>query len=341
MMSGTHSSLTKNLVGLPVSVQLSKPQGPGVDNKTCAGLWGKEGTLCNLTLLIDFDQKRTQQVQNSVTSYNLLIDNLSHIAKMAKKLTALKASTKSTFDDLVTSDFSSISKENADTCMKQLIKSRSSSLCYRCSQAYDRYQLSIVREQKFIVPEDFCSKMMTACEPHLEDLATLGKLYFEKPSTMGELSKVYQIQLQTMATHQQILQLALFSGLLIEWKSANVDLKASLSNKVCSMAIGLEKAPLLSSFSRLLGKPTSELLAKIEQEYDQTAVSRRLGPSDILSLHRSLVETDSEHFQLPGDVAVLKATDNMFTSFDGVQGSPLSVENTGNAKAMNMSVCFP
>ena len=108
------------------------------------------------------------------------------------------------------------------------------------------------------------------------------------------------------------------------------------------MTVSLSKEALLIAYVHQLSDVLDRLLHNLNQIGSTIKTnSRSLGKFGIFSMHRSLGETSKDFAQTGGDVAVLRPTDNMFTSFDGIQGSPLSVENTGNAKAMNMSVCFP
>ena len=339
------SNGTKTLLpGIPIDAILSTPEGPGIDKTTCQGLWGQKGFLCDKPKLIDFDQKAKKQLFSTLTLYRGLLDNLAKINVLAKSQSSLKAENKEILAKLTSDGHQASAKANADECFAFYAAARSSSLCSRCALDQADHLVKIGGENKFAVSENFCSRMMAECEPHLSDLADISGLFKPKTGPISELSKLVNVShMPKLMTADKKLQFKEILSALSSWKEATSDAsKTNLSDRICAMTVSLSKEALLIAYVHQLSDVLDRLLHNLNQIGSTIkTISRSLGQFGIFSMYRSLGETCADFAQTGGDVAVLRPTDNMFTSFDGIQGSPLAVENTGNAKAMNMSVCFP
>ena len=233
-------------------------------------------------------------------------------------------------------------------CWKRIQKARNATLCYVCSKDNPRYFFA----GKAIVSQDDCNSILGSCLRFFSlsvKVIAAAKRFTEelRPCTREtpdcDQPKRDSFKAYVERTNDGLLK-ANIPGLITDY-SAQVRLlsKQAVGNQICARIIRLHQQPLfinldvmLSIINYEVGKLTgSATPADIPgpEVYAALAGSVQKGK-------RRILDGEGEFNPFMGDVSILQQQDNLFVSFDGVQGSSQGVGSTAYTP-MNLSTWFP
>ena len=339
-----------------------KPEPPGKDRDTCQGLWFKEGYVCNKDRVMTWSQFDRNMLLSANSEFGKNLENMKQLAEnlldqggnglnlKPEELALLRYYTESNLDT---------QKEEGKKCISSLIQVRNSALCSICSGKNYRY---FTQDKKGLLDFDSCMAFINTCDAHFTDVARL----FEAELLAIKIDKL-------LNPHKTIFEHALEKGFTVfvqiltkvagmltkrihlrkEQQSQEMKDKASVD--ICQHLISIVHPPLLTVTLRLMNanlvllrgmvvaaKAAAKFKEGIKQNVQnvQNAVKKILTPGNWRKLE--LMNTKFE--DLPAfdkaDIVVMRPTDNMFTSFEGAQGTGTYRDNECK-KALNISLRFP
>ena len=325
--------------------KLEAPQPADIDHVTCQGLWGKEGFVCDKSIVKLYDDSDKIYFETGIQVFGQLVDLMSNAATfiLTKPITGLsfnetekailtKFANKATLDQ---------KKASGRACMSKLAGIRNSALCTICSA---KNVLSFNNDVKGLFQFSNCEEFLSVCDSHFQD-------FIDIYSSVDMLMKVDKVVNPT-----PFLQIPGF-GKFIEMSKAVIYLltyrihqravatsvaeKDSISKAYCEQVIKLVLKPYLPASLLILTPTIAVLFAKIVAK--QAALSLITKVTSLFGNWRRLQNFESllmgaPQINAPTDIVVVAATDNMFVSFDGAAGTNSQAQPY---KPLNTSLAFP
>ena len=296
----------------------------------CRVVWQVEHSMCNGAALIDFAKIDSAEINSAVGTIKQEMDNLAFKlanpdSRVSKTSYEGLAFYKRFNDESVRANVVA----SAQRCANHLTKVRSKALCFVCSGSQQNYFF----RSKAIVTQQHCSSMVRECEDFfrysvdlIQGMAVLGTVLGSASSNWGELNNGEKRKIDEFNE--------IFARFIVKLKNAK------LVNILAAKGVSAEVDAQLCARLFMLRKPSFVKIMAFLYSFVNKYIGEFVKVADIWSGRKLESTSDFSEQPFEGDVVILRPTDNMFTSFDGVQGSSLSNDNSAS-KAMNLTTCFP
>lgn len=327
--------------GIPSNAILNKPQPPGVDLTTCGGLWEKYGFVCDKQKIVDFEAKKVKEIERSLTNTITLLDSLNSSQKLLRNSSILGKELKEKFTSFFEGTSIDKIKANLQKCWKFTKQARSTSYCSRCAGDFDKYWLQTSNQTFFLASHSFCVRAIDSCKDHIEEFSILA--YQAQAGILQQALEILADRLQmalSVSKRASIDLLDMISRFSTFTKTADSSSDTNKEDAFCSISLKFDSFPLFVKILPLLEGPIEQLKILLNQIGAQARQLLRRKP--LLNSNWRLLSNSEPSSDSPfaGEVAILNPTDNMFTAFDGAQGTTLH-NNDQSRKPMNMSLIFP
>ena len=325
----------------------------------CGGMWAVKGTCCDLEKLLKHVSKNSEVLTKAAKDLKLNVIKISSFQK-PKHMTIIETSEYLLFlKKLIQVKQKASFLKSIDKCAAYMIEARSSSFCSICSGDSYRYFLN----GKAIISMETCSSMVSNCKDFIEDTAemlqsmeSLASMLISASENIDPKNRAEtKYALRIVQNNNHILEaqpvLMLLQGFQSDMSSESIDI---IYSHLCSSFYHLIQPTWIQQFEVMLGLTKSLLIHhmdKIGHVFDsnwykslsKTQISKFLKSNPksrprLLRKRKEQKEKDDAFDKQ--DVVVMRKSDNMFSSYDGVKGSSLD-NQFSDTKAMNLKVQFP
>lgn len=330
---------------LPEDVRLNTPSFNLPDYKICHDLWKQTGTYCDLRSTIEYSKTSQSEVNDGIAELATLLDQLysgfSVIAEHKNLNLLLYPQEVKAVKKVANSNLLRKSREQGRKCWDYMMKARNATLCFTCSGDYKRY---FYRERALIRQKD-CKVMVKHCKAHIRHTLKLLKAGVTVNKVKALLTKIdpqnrggYHLTMALWADSQKrkkVKDEVYGHYSYLERVIKHIIKESQVTNLNCEWFFTLYKKPFIFKLLALvkLAKQWDDMFWNSYSKYLPKSNWRnlQLGPGTSLKL-------DVDFFA--GDVTILKQDDNMFSSYDGNQGTTLGVLSL-EYKPMNLTWSFP
>ena len=330
----------------------NEPRNPSPQN-VCNSMWQTTKTCCGYDSLKEWVDRDKSELIDSSKKLKKVLENVNErISWLQVKVAKLIAKHKLLF----LTEFGSIEYgvrllNSYERCRNYTIETRASAVCFLCAGNFQEFQT----KSRAAVNMDACSNMHKSCREYFIKMATflesVGRMVEIKDKSMDELNAP---DLKWYTDLKDQLSQSAFLPLIKRVNDENklTDLqKDALIIKLCTMVYKVVKRPFLMQLNSIFVRLLPQVVNLVKHLGDDSAEQE--GPrllkvkatSESRLLHGQSEDKKIEAEDVAGmftsdTIVLLKPTDSMWTSFEGVDGSSLAIENS-HLKPMNMSTKFP
>lgn len=312
-----------------------------ISKDACRPIWHNDGSLCNKDGLITYHKAMADELSKDVLKFKEEVESMrTKLQNPENKVSKSNHQSLSFYKSFSNEAKINSFKRSVDGCASFLNSRRWPALCHACSAKNQRYFL----DNKAIITDLQCFEMATSCWSFFEfsygivngfsELSDeLNKIDFtEKKGQVYTNFLLYSEDMKAKITKAKLHSIFNNNGQSSQTQVNFCHRFYKLDRNKLIMTI----AELLyfvnryiGDFVKVLNRTNRRLLMAVKE-----ADSRELQnlPDVSLSIAPAGI--------FEGDVAVWKTQDNMFSSFDGIQGSS-AVMDASVYRPMNLSVSFP
>ena len=352
---------------LPKSVVLAAPIPAGKDQNTCQGFWFKNGYVCNLDKLKQFNKDDLNKLQGIKVDFMSLVERFQALHRSVK---LIKSKLPRNIVKILTTDISVVSSQT-DKCWNHMGKLRTNSLCTICSAQNYNYFFGY----KAGMSMSTCREILDHCSVHIGHVVDLTELAIYLSKTVGSYARWhYEIQKSKNFFVQFLTQLgktveriyhSIGTMLWVKLFHLYESLKAkkigkqqkcfgtvtlkTVSANLCESLVSLTHAPHLKKINDHL----SGILKNLESELDLVTAykQKKAAAKTSKSRSRSLMKKTSNWRYLKQKS---NATSSSFSSDSGGSGVMVFESEDGSSsvavdkqhpflfiKLLNFSIVFP
>lgn len=339
-----------------------KPQ--KLDTITCAGIWAERGTCCDKKGLLRHVESESYRVKKASDDLKETIQYIANHENVDQYHTMI---TNSDFLDFIKKFINPTQRKNfiesLDQCADFSVKVRSNAFCSICSGNSYKY----FSGEKAIISMDTCKSMLNHCKSLIEEtvdiLESIKRLHnfivHAAHSTMSQKKKGKTTTLKEKLRNEQ--DKLDKQPMLLLLKQYNQDMKTpeaeELKSKLCSSFYHLiqptwieQVGSVLKSTQNVVTRYLDDVRVVLESPwYKSLSKKHKKGfqvKNQARGSSRSLIADQIDDFDdsftifTDSDVVIMKKSDNMFDSYDGVKGSTLN-NDFSDAKPMDLDTPFP